>query len=290
MKAVMLKLGGSETAAIATDRGYVPITAINRALGAQWGETLMELLENGQWEALVRWHREAGGRQALALLEAVPTGEAKLAPIVRRPRKIMGLGMNYMEKLIELKGSADDAPVLFAKPDTSLIGDGEPIRLPVQSERVTAEAELAIVIGRECKDVDETEAPAVVAGYAASLDMTAADLLAQNAKYMFRAKSFDSFFSLGSELATADELPEWERLVVETVHNGQTVHRNTVAMMRYNPWHIVSFVSRVMRLLPGDIIMTGTPGSVRIVSGDEAECRISGLAPLRNPVNMFKQA
>ncbi|RUS48083.1 fumarylacetoacetate hydrolase family protein [Cohnella sp. AR92] len=283
MKAVMLELEGRESAAIVAARGYVPISVINQAYGTSWPRTLTEILEGGHWEELHRWHREADSAK-LAELPAIPLGEAKLVPIARQPRKILGLGMNYMEKLIELKGSADDAPVLFSKPDTSLIGDGESIVLPAQSERVTVEAELAIVIGRECKDIGEEEASRYVAGYAAALDTTAADILAQNPKYMFRAKSFDTFFSLGSELATIEELPDWERLTVETVHNGWTAHRNAVSMMRYNPWFIVSFVSQVMKLLPGDIIMTGTPGSVPVRLGDRAECRISGLAPLSNSV------
>jgi 2-keto-4-pentenoate hydratase/2-oxohepta-3-ene-1,7-dioic acid hydratase (catechol pathway) len=283
MRVVMLRREGRETAAIRAAHGYVPVETINEASDASWRLTIRELLETGQWERLRRWYQEEG-RAGFGELPAVPVDEAELVPILRRPGKILGLGMNYMEKLIELQGSADDAPVLFAKPDTSLIGDGEPIVLPSQSRRVTAEAELAIVIGRECKDIGENEAPLAVAGYAASLDMTAADLLAQNAKYMFRAKSFDTFFSLGSELATPDELPERDRLVVETVHNGSAAYRNTVSMMRYSPWYIVSFVSKVMRLLPGDVIMTGTPGSVRIASGDNVECRITGLAPLSNPV------
>lgn len=286
MKIATLVVEGAELAAVRVSRGYVTLPEVNRQAGTGWSGQWLPLLAAGQWAALRCWV-EGEGRLLLEQMPALDADACTLAPLYRQPRKIIGVGMNYVEKLVEFQGNPDDPdPVIFLKPDTSLIGPGEPVRLPPeqQSRRVTAEAELAVVIGRRCRDVAESEAPGVVAGFTASLDMTAADLLAANPKFMARAKSFDTFFSLGGELITPDEGADWQQLWVETVHDDGVVSRNTVSMMRFNPWFIVSFVSKVMTLLPGDIIMTGTPGSIQVLPGDSAECRITGLSPLRNPV------
>jgi len=284
MKAASIRLNGTETAALESEAGFVPIGTVNERLGGEWSTTVEEWLQRGEWDRLRAWY-EGGGFRRLAELPAIPIEEADLAPLVRRPRKIIGVGMNYREKLEELRGNREGAdPVLFAKPDTSLIGPGDPIRLPHQSSRVTAEAELAVVIGAACKDADEEGAERAIAGYAASLDMTAADILADNPRYMYSAKSFDTFCGLGSQLVTPDEAPAPEKLFVETWLNGAIAHRNSVSKMLYPPSYIVSFVSQVMTLLPGDVILTGTPGSVPISRGDTVECRIVGLRSLSNPV------
>jgi 2-keto-4-pentenoate hydratase/2-oxohepta-3-ene-1,7-dioic acid hydratase in catechol pathway len=170
------------------------------------------------------------------------------------------------------------------RPDTTIIGPGEEIGLPDQSSRVTAEAELAIVIGREAKDVPEEEAPSVVAGFTTVLDMTAEDILRRNPRYLTRAKSFDTFFSFGPHLVTPDEITDVGALEVFTLLNGEVRSANTVSNMVFSPWWLVSFHSKVMTLLPGDVISTGTPGAVEIRAGDLAECRISSFEPLSNPV------
>jgi 2-keto-4-pentenoate hydratase/2-oxohepta-3-ene-1,7-dioic acid hydratase in catechol pathway len=129
--------------------------------------------------------------------------------LYRRPRKIWGVGLNYVEHAGDLSESAPaDKPASFMRPDTTIIGPGEEIVLPDQSERVTAEAQLALVIGREAKDVPEEDAPSVVAGFTTVLDMTAEDILKRNSRYLTRAKSFDTFFSFGPELVTPDEVAD----------------------------------------------------------------------------------
>ena len=131
--------------------------------------------------------------------------------------------------------------------------------LPDQSERVTAEAELALIIGREAKDVSKRKAPSVVSGFTTVLDMTAEDILRKNPATS-RSKSFDTFFSFGPELVTPDEIADVGALEVFTVLNGEVRRTNTVSNMMFSPWWLVSFHSQVMTLLPGDIISTGTPG------------------------------
>jgi 2-keto-4-pentenoate hydratase/2-oxohepta-3-ene-1,7-dioic acid hydratase in catechol pathway len=114
--------------------------------------------------------------------------------------------------------------------------------------------------------------------------MTAKDIHAKNPRFMQRSKSFDTFFSFGPYLITADEYEDVKMINVETVLNGEVSHRNVVANMMYQPWYIVSFFSQIMTLYPGDVIMTGTPGSVVIRNGDVVECQINGFKALRNPV------
>lgn len=170
------------------------------------------------------------------------------------------------------------------KPDTSIIGPGDAIRIPEGSDHTTAEAELAIIIGKECRHITEEEAPGYVAGITTSLDMTEAAVHARNPRFLTRAKSYDTFFSYGPQLHTLEECPDILNTAVETVINGEVRHRNVISNMRFRPWFTVAFHSRVMTLLPGDIIITGTPGPVLIRAGDQVECRIGGFRPLINPV------
>jgi 2-keto-4-pentenoate hydratase/2-oxohepta-3-ene-1,7-dioic acid hydratase in catechol pathway len=286
LRLATVRLEGMETAAIVLDDGAVPLAKINKSFGTGWSTDLFSLLERGHLEDIRRWLGElsAAGLKEVSD-EAVPFSRAPYAPLYRRPRKIWGIGLNYVEHAGDLDETApSDEPASFMRPDTSIIGPGGEIRLPEQSQRVTAEAELAVVIGREAKDISEEEAPSVVAGFTTVLDMTAEDILRRNPRYLTRAKSFDTFFSFGPELVTTDEVGEVDGLEVSTVLNGEVRRRNTVSNMTFSPWWLVAFHSRVMRLLPGDVISTGTPGAVVIQEGDVAECRISGFKPLANPV------
>ncbi|WP_181152709.1 fumarylacetoacetate hydrolase family protein [Paenibacillus sp. AR247] len=114
--------------------------------------------------------------------------------------------------------------------------------------------------------------------------MTAQDIHARNPRFLGRSKSYDTFFSFGPELVGMDEIGDLDALDIQTVLNGSVRYRSCVSDMIYSPWLILSYFSRMMTLYPGDIIMTGTPGSVDIQDGDTAECRIGSLLPLRNPV------
>jgi 2-keto-4-pentenoate hydratase/2-oxohepta-3-ene-1,7-dioic acid hydratase in catechol pathway len=216
---------------------------------------------------------------------AIPQDQLVYAPLYRRPRKIWGIGLNYVEHAADLSEKAPSTePASFLKPDTSIIGPGDAIRIPPQSQRTTAEGELGVIIGRECKDVDEADAASVVAGFTTIVDMTAEDILEKNPRYLTRSKSFDTFFSFGPELVTVDEVPDVDALEVSTIHNGEVHRRNVVSNMTFRPWWLVAFHSRVMTLLPGDIISTGTPGAAHIRPGDTAGVSIAGFRDLSNPV------
>lgn len=284
MKLITISRNDAEIAGIAAPHGIVLLQDVNRGLGLDWKVEWFDLIASGQLDALRAWYG-AGGAEKLGALPAVPYEEAVYAPLYRHPRKIWGIGFNYVKGEEELE-TVDRSvePVGFMKPDTALIGPDHPIRLPAQSERVIAEAELAIVIGKRCKDVSEEEAEQYVAGFVPVFDIAADDIHQRNPRYLTRAKSFDTFFSLGGELMTTDEFGDILDIEVEAVLNGEVLHRNVLRNMRFRPWYTVSFHSKVMTLLPGDVMMTGTPGAVVIQDGDVVECRIQGFAPLKNPV------
>jgi 2-keto-4-pentenoate hydratase/2-oxohepta-3-ene-1,7-dioic acid hydratase in catechol pathway len=275
---------GEEIAAIISGDKVISMNTINEIVGKNWSKCLFDILQKGQLADITLWYNEEG-KSKLNQSPHILTEEITYAPLYRNPGKIWGVGMNYMEKAIELSGKPpEEEPVIFMKPDTSLIGSEESIMLPPQSSIVTAEAELGIIIGKKCKDVKECDASSVVAGFTTTLDMTAKDIHAKNPRYMQRSKSFDTFFSFGPYFITVDEFSHIKDLTVETVLNGEVHHRNVVANMMYQPWWIVSFFSHCMTLHPGDIIMTGTPGSVIIRHGDVVECKINGFKNLLNPV------
>jgi 2-keto-4-pentenoate hydratase/2-oxohepta-3-ene-1,7-dioic acid hydratase in catechol pathway len=278
-----LRIDGAEPAALVRPSGAVLLTAVNEALGTTWAGTVQELLELGELDALRTW---VGGAPSGLLDElAIPQDQLVYAPLYRRPRKIWGIGLNYVEHAADLSEKAPSTePASFLKPDTAIIGPGDAIRIPPQSQRTTAEGELGVIIGRECRDVDEADAASVVAGFTTIVDMTAEDILEKNPRYLTRSKSFDTFFSFGPELVTVDEVPDVDALEVATIHNGEVHRRNVVSNMTFRPWWLVAFHSRVMTLLPGDIISTGTPGAAHIRPGDTAGCSIVGFRDLSNTV------
>lgn len=290
MRLASIKINGCETAAILTPRGALPVAHLNRRTGADWATSLFEILRQGQLQDLNDGYRTLTGEQLAAWsTDLIPAAEIKYGPLYRQPRKIWGIGLNYREHASDLHEQAPTvAAASFMKPDTTIIGPGDTINIPQQSQRTTAEAELGVIIGRRCKDVSIEEAPSVVAGFTTIIDMTAEDILKQNPRYLTRAKSFDTFFSFGPELLTPDEVTDILSLQVATIINGNLHRKNSVANMTFRPWELIAFHSRVMTLLPGDIISTGTPGAVVIADGDRVECRIDGFAPLTNPVRDLK--
>jgi 2-keto-4-pentenoate hydratase/2-oxohepta-3-ene-1,7-dioic acid hydratase in catechol pathway len=277
VRLVTIRQGDTEEAAVVLSDGVAPVREVYWP--SREGADLLSLLQSGRFYEL----KEAYDRGEVR--GGVSSQHSSYAPLYRRPRKIWGIGLNYVEHAGDLQERApSEEPASFMRPDTTIIGPGEEVVLPAQSERVTAEAELALIIGREAKDVPEEDVPSVVAGFTTVLDMTAEDILRRNPRYLTRAKSFDTFFSFGPELVTPDEIADLESLEVSTLLNGEVRRSNTVSNMTFSPWWLVSFHSRVMTLLPGDVISTGTPGAVVIQDGDVAECRITGLEPLSNPV------
>jgi 2-keto-4-pentenoate hydratase/2-oxohepta-3-ene-1,7-dioic acid hydratase in catechol pathway len=275
LRLVTIRRGDREEAAVVLSDGAAPVREVYGSPGE--GTDLLSLLESGRFYELKEAH-DRGEMRGGASYQL-----SSYAPLHRRPRKIWGIGLNYIEHASDLSENAPaDEPASFMRPDTTIIGPGDEVVLPAQSERVTAEAELAVIIGREAKNVPEEDAPSVVAGFTTVLDMTAEDILRRNPRYLTRSKSFDTFFSFGPELVTPDEIADLDALEVSTVLNGQIQRTNVVSNMVFSPWWLVAFHSRIMTLLPGDVISTGTPGAVVIQEGDVVECRITGFEPLSN--------
>ncbi len=268
------------TAALVRPHGLVPLDVLNHHAGTDWPTDLWGLLEAGRFEELRAW---VAGRPA-ALDHAPVRTDAHPGPLLRHPRKILGVGLNYAEHAGDLGETRPSEPATFMKPATTIIGPGDEVLLPPESQRVTGEAELGLVIGRRARFVAEADAWSVVAGVTTIIDMTAEDILQRNPRFLTRAKSFDTFLSLGPELVTLDEVGDVTALEVRTLLDG-TVHRaNTVANMMFSPAYLVAFFSRVMTLEPGDVISTGTPGAAVLADGAVIGCVIEGVGRLENPV------
>ena len=213
--------------------------------------------------------------------ERVPLGEARLlAPVIPRS-KVVAVGKNYREHAEEMGGEAPAEPLLFLKPNTSVIGPGDAIVLPPESAQVDFEGELAVVIGRVARRVSEADAASVIFGYTVANDVTARDLQRRDGQWT-RAKGFDTFCPLGPVIDTELDL---ERGTIETSVNGERRQEGRLADMVHSVAAIVAYASNVFTLLPGDVILTGTPAGVGpIVAGDTVEVSVSGLGTLANPV------
>lgn len=276
MRFATVRHEGREQAAVSMPSGVVLVADVNARLGRAWPTDLFTLIRQGLPSALVDDARTCGVCRDPETLE--------FAAPYRHPRKIWGIGLNYRDHAKDLDAVYPDEPASFIKGDQTIIGPGDAIDLPPESRRVTAEAELGVIIGRTCRRVSEADAMSCVAGFCLVIDMTAEDILQKNPRYLTRSKNFDTFFSFGPEVITPDEVDDVLALEVATVNNGRVHRQNVVANMQFPPAYLVSFHSNVMTLFPGDIISTGTPGAVVIEDGDVAECRITGLGVLKNPV------
>ena len=208
-----------------------------------------------------------------------PVEQVKFLMPKTNAKHVFGVGANYVEKAVDLNIVAQK-PVCFLKTPESVVGPDDVIRFPNFSHNVTAEGELALIIGKPCFEVSEEEALSYVMGYTTALDLTAKDLHAENPRFLQLSKLFQGSCSVGPDIQLGTH--DLASLYVETVRNGEVVHRNTIANMMYTPAFIVSYISKFVTLVPGDIILTGTPGSFDCEKGDVAECRITGLAPLKN--------
>lgn len=276
MRLCTIRIDDCEQAAVVTRAGIVPVAAVNAHLGKDWPEELYDLILQGISPDLL-----ADAEQTPRKLDPKVV---RFGPLYRHPRKILGIGLNYRDHAADLNAPYPTEPASFMKCDNTIVGPGDTIELPPQSERVTAEAEIGVIIGRQCRCVSEAQAPDYIAGYCLILDMTAEDILRRNPRFLTRSKNFDTFFSFGPELITADEVPDVLKAKVGTYNNGRLHRENVVANMAFPPFYLLSFHSHVATMYPGDIISTGTPGAVVIGDGDVAECRIEGLGTLSNPV------
>ena len=203
-----------------------------------------------------------------------------LAPIL--PTKIVGIGKNYAEHAAEMGGPAPDAPLLFLKPNTAVIGPSDAIRLPVDSQQVEHEGELAVVIGPlGASQLPRERALDAVFGYTVANDVTARDLQRADGQWT-RAKGFDSFCPLGPWIET---VLDPGNLAVRTEVNGQVRQDSRTSKLIHDVATLISYVSHVMTLLPNDVVLTGTPAGVGpLRAGQTVSVTVEGIGTLTNPV------
>jgi 2-keto-4-pentenoate hydratase/2-oxohepta-3-ene-1,7-dioic acid hydratase in catechol pathway len=269
---------GVESPAVADSRGV----ALVRDLLPDFSGDVLTVLSSGLLPDL----EAAADRAPESVFR--PAEEVSFGAPYRHPRMLWGIGLNYVEHASDLAEGVPEEPASFVKGDHTVIGPGEEIPIPWQSERTTAEAELGLVLGRYCRNVEPEDALSYLAGVVPVLDQTAEDILQRNPRFLTRSKNFPGFFSFGPRIVplaeVVDENGSLAGVEVSTVRNGEVHRSNQVSHMRYDPAYLISFHSKVMPLYPGDIISSGTPGAVHVHPGDVAECRIPGVGVLRNPV------
>ena len=212
--------------------------------------------------------------------ERIPLKEVKLlAPTI--PSKIVCIGKNFADHAAEIGEEVTAEPLIFFKPSSAIVGHGDAIVIPPQSKQVELEAELCLVIGKLAKNVSEEKALEYLWGVTIANDVTARDLQFGDGQWA-RSKGFDSFCPLGPWVET-EFSPDGQ--VIESRINGEVRQNVAISEMVHNIPSIISYVSRNMSLLPGDIILTGSPAGISVInSGDLIECEIEGIGILSNPV------
>ena len=204
-----------------------------------------------------------------------------LAPVLPRS-KVVCIGKNYADHAKEMGGEVPEEPIIFIKPNTSVIGPDDVIQWPSMASRVDHEAELAVVIGRICKDVPKEKATDVIFGYTLANDITARDLQQKDGQWT-RAKGFDTFCPLGPWIET-EFIPGTQK--IEAIVNGEVKQSSTLNHMIFDVPTIINFVSSVMTLLPGDVIITGTPSGIGpMPEGASVTVSIEGIGSLTNKVS-----
>jgi 4-hydroxyphenylacetate degradation bifunctional isomerase/decarboxylase decarboxylase subunit len=216
-----------------------------------------------------------GGRLRIENLEY-------LSPV--KPSKIICVGLNYVDHAKELKMEIPGNPILFMKPPSAVIGHEGKVKYPNMTQKLDYEAELAIVIGKKCKDVPAKNALDVIMGYTCFNDITARDLQEKDVQWT-RAKSFDTFAPIGPHIVTKDRIDP-DSLDIKMFVNGELCQNSNTKNFIFDVPNLIEFVSEVMTLYPGDVIATGTPPGVgQVKPGDKMEVVIEGIGTLRNYVS-----
>lgn len=264
-----------------TDRGVVDVVAA--APGAP--ATMRELIAAGP--AALDQVREAVGSAP----DAVPLDQLRLAPAITDPEKIICVGLNYRKHAAEGGMPVPEQPIYFAKWRNSLAGAGEEVVIPAVTSKADYEVELVAVIGRTTRDVSTADALDSVFGYATGNDLSARELQMRSSQWTY-GKAIDGFAPLGPYLVTADEVPDPQALRTRTWVNGDLRQDSNTVDMVFSVAELVSDLSRIMTLEPGDVIFTGTPegvilgmaDQVWLQPGDEVVCEVEGLGRLVTPL------
>jgi acylpyruvate hydrolase len=270
------ELDGAVGCGVVVGDGIVPLP----------GESVRGILERGPdpWATLAASAAARGD-------DAIPLGAIRLLAPIPDPDKILCIGLNYRDHAEETGMPAPPAPIVFAKFRNSLIGPADPVVLPDAIDAVDYEAELAVVVGRRCRNVNAADALSHVAGAMAFNDVSARDLQMQTSQWTM-GKAIDTFGPCGPALVFMDEIDDLQALRVEARINGETVQSGTTASMIFTVAELIAFISSLMTLEPGDIIATGTPAGVgytrtppRLVAAEDlVEVEIETVGLLANRV------
>jgi len=264
---------------VLTEAGVVDLVATDRSIAS----SLREIFAKGELKK---------ASAAAASDSAVLVPNATLRAPISDPQKVVCIGLNYRDHAIETGAEIPSEPIVFSKFPSAIIGPEEPISLPASSSEVDYEAELVVVIGRRAKSVSKVEAMDYVAGYTMGNDVSARDwqIKKPGGQWMM-GKTFDSFAPVGPAIVTTDEIPNPESLAIKLRLNGETMQDSTTSELIFGIAEVVSYLSQVFTLEPGDLIFTGTPPGVGFArkppiflkAGDVCEVEIEGLGVLRNP-------
>jgi 5-carboxymethyl-2-hydroxymuconate isomerase len=277
MRYATLELDGTPHVAIQDAAGTATLTRG----GA--GRTLSDVL------ALPADERDAA--LAPAPGDTAPDDARVLAPL--RPASVIAIGLNYLDHIRESGMERPQRPLVFSKLRSSVIGPDDPIRIPLElTQQVDWEVELAVVMGAAATDVSEDDALDHVFGYTVANDVSARDLQFSDGQWI-RGKSLDTFCPLGPAVVTPDELGDPQTLALRTRVNGETVQDSSTAEMLFGVRALIAFCSRSFTLLPGDVLLTGTPWGCGafmtpprfLAPGDVVETEVEGIGTLRNPVS-----
>ncbi len=281
MKLCTFERNGVRRAGVVLGDRVLPVAEINARRGTRVPDDLLALIAEDDIDELKQ------ARAAELSAAALPLSEIRLRLPYRVPPKIWCIGLNYLSHAEDIQAQQPEEPGSFMKPSSALFEPGGEIELPPVelSNDVDAEGELGVVIGKKCHDVPLEMVREVIFGYTTTLDMTALDVLRRNPRYLTRAKSFDTFFSFGPIIVTADEIADLDALEVITEHNGAPHSRDYVRNMRHGPHALVAFHSRVFTWHPGDVLSTGCPKGARIRPGDRVAAWIDGVGRLEARVS-----
>jgi 2-keto-4-pentenoate hydratase/2-oxohepta-3-ene-1,7-dioic acid hydratase in catechol pathway len=273
MKLIRFEHQNQRHAGVVTPAGVVPVSEINARRGTRVPDDLLEIIRSGDLAPL---------RAPLDGLAAIPLAEVRPLLPYEVPPMIWCIGLNYKSHAADIQAVQPEEPGSFMKPASCMFQPGGEIRLPPRrlTDDVDAEGELGVIIGKTCKYLEADQVAGAIFGYTVTMDLTALDVLKKNPRYLTRAKSFDTFFSFGPVIVTADEVPDVNALEVITEHNGGVCSRDYVYNMHHTPHELVRFHSHYMTLHPGDLLSTGCPKGARIQPGDRMRARIDVVGEL----------
>ncbi len=280
MRLVTYQHGGESSTGVLTNTGVVDLP---RASGGRIPGEMVALLCGG--DPILQLAREV-----VTAGDEIPLASVRLQAPIRRPGKILGIGLNYADHAAEGGRKKPDYPLVFAKTVLETTGDGDPIRLPAVTQMVDFEGELAAVIGKNSRQMKDEDMLSCVAGYTICNDVSARDY--QRRSGHTAGKSFETFAPLGPAIVTRDEVPDPHALDIRTWVSDEEMQRSNTKHLIFTIPYLIQYLSPIFPLEPGDVITTGTPSGVGayrdpprfLKVGDTVRIEITGIGTLQNPV------